>query len=416
MGRADHTRSGAEPAADDVARAGREGQPSRYRWTILSVGFAAQMAVGALIAAPAALAPTLAQAYGLSLGEMGVTLGSVQGGAVLSLLAWGSLADRFGERAVITTGLTGAGCAVAAAAATSAGGTLTVLLAIAGLLSASTVAASGRAVMGWFAPHEHGMALGIRQTAAMVGAALAAAVLPAVAAAAGLAASFAALAGFMACAAAAAAVWLREPPTVVSASAPVGPSPLRSKGIWRLAVGSAFLGLSQAAMLGFVVLFLHLQRRFSAGAAAAVLAAMTIGGALLRIALGYWSDRLPDRLALLRQATLALAATLCLTTMAMTAPVVIVVILLVAAGALATGWNGLAYAGVAQLAGRDRSGLALGLQQTLLQGVSAATPVVFALMISATSWRLAFALLVPTTVLAWLCFGDTADEPSLATV
>jgi sugar phosphate permease len=251
----------------------------------------------------------------------------------------------------------------------------------------------------------------------MVGAALAATTLPAIVTAAGLAASFTALAGFLLFSAAAAAVWLREPQARARVAAVAGPNPLRARHIWRLAIGSAFLGISQAALLGFVVVFLHLQRRFSAGAAAAVLAAMTGGGALLRVGLGYWSDRVPDRVALLRRVTLALAVTLCLTAVAMTAQTALLVILFGVAGALATGWDGLAYTAVAQFAGRDRSGLALGLQQTLLQGVSAATPALFAVVIAATSWQAAFALLVPSTVLAGLCFGGArAAEPAPATV
>ncbi|MDX6725770.1 MAG: hypothetical protein QOK49_575, partial [Baekduia sp.] len=136
----DEIRPGARHLAGDAARVETEPPASPYRWTILSVGFAGQAAVGALIAAPAALAPSLQRTYGLSLGAMGLVLGSVQAGAAVSLIAWGSLADRFGERAVIAAGLTGAGGAVAAASATSAGGALTVMLAIAGLSSASTVA------------------------------------------------------------------------------------------------------------------------------------------------------------------------------------------------------------------------------------------------------------------------------------
>jgi MFS family permease len=383
---------------------------SGYRWTILSVGFMGQVMVGALIATPAALAPSLKSTYGLSLGQMGLMLGSVQGGAVLSLIAWGSLADRFGERRVIAVGLSGASGALAVAAGASSGGTLTAMLAAAGLCSASVVAASGRAVMGWFKPRDQGMALGIRQTAAMVGAALAAAILPTLAAAYGLPTAFLALAGFTLCAALAAAVWLREPPVLPRVTASRRPNPLRVRRIWKIAVGSGLLGLSQAALLSFVVLFLHLQRGFSLSAAAGVLAGMTLGGAVLRVALGYWSDRVRLRLLPLRQVTVALAAVLCLSAVATRAPAALLVTVLVIAGTLATGWNGLAFTAVAQTACRDRSGLALGFQQTLLQSVSAATPVVFALVISATSWRAAFALLVPFPIIAYACFaGDDVD-------
>ena len=95
-----------------------------------------------------------------------------------TLLPWGMLADRIGERAVIATGLTGAAVALAACSETGSTGGLLACLVLAGLAGASVNAASGRAVMGWFASEELGFALGIRQTAIPVGGSAAAIFLP----------------------------------------------------------------------------------------------------------------------------------------------------------------------------------------------------------------------------------------------
>ena len=89
---------------------------SRYRWAILAVGVGAQMAVSALRQGLPALGPTLQAHFSLSLPQLGVILGSVSVGIVLTLIPWGALADRLGERPVISVGLAGTGAALAAAA------------------------------------------------------------------------------------------------------------------------------------------------------------------------------------------------------------------------------------------------------------------------------------------------------------
>ena len=57
-----------------------------------------------------------------------------------------------------------------------------------------------------------------------------------------------------------------------------------------LSAGSGLYLVTQVALIGFVVLFLHDQRNVSAAAAAAVLAAIQVGAAALRIGAGRWSD------------------------------------------------------------------------------------------------------------------------------
>ena len=87
------------------------------------------------------------------------------------------------------------------------------LLVATGLLSASANAASGRAVMHWFAPSERGLALGIRQSSVPLGGLFAALVLPPLAETVGLAWTYVALAGACATAALAGATLLRNPGT-----------------------------------------------------------------------------------------------------------------------------------------------------------------------------------------------------------
>jgi hypothetical protein len=62
------------------------------------------------------------------------------------------------------------------------------------------------------------------------------------------------------------------------------------------------------------------------------------------------------------------------------------------AGQLASSWNGLSFTAAAELAGRARSGAALGFQQTALSVAAAATPPLFALLVEQGSWALGFGL------------------------
>ena len=58
------------------------------------------------------LAPVLRDEFDLSLFRVGVVLDGLWVGALLTLLPWGLLADRVGERIVIGMGLAGCGVAL----------------------------------------------------------------------------------------------------------------------------------------------------------------------------------------------------------------------------------------------------------------------------------------------------------------
>ena len=211
----------------------------RYRWVILGAGTLSQSSFSAVSVGLPALAPALRSHYRLSLGQTGVVLGACGIGMLLTLLPWGLLADRIGERAVIALGLGGAGAALAATAATGSYPALVGLLILAGALGASVNAASGRAVMGWFGAEERGLALGIRQSAIPIGGAAAAAALPWLASSGGTGRAFEALgAGCVAGGLVAAALIRDAPPAEKHAPADERP-PLRDVRMWLLAGGSS---------------------------------------------------------------------------------------------------------------------------------------------------------------------------------
>jgi hypothetical protein len=101
--------------------------------------------------------------------------------------------------------------------------------------------------------------------------------------------------------------------------------------------------------------------------------------------------------------TIALAAALfvALLTALLDAPLAACVPVLVVAGVLSMSWNSLSYAAAVELAGRGRSGVAIGLQQTLLNLPGAVYPALFGALVAATSWRLGFGLLALFPLAGW---------------
>jgi sugar phosphate permease len=373
---------------------------SRYRWVVLALGIAAQAAFAALIAGFPAIGPAIRQEYGLSLSGFGTLLGAVLLGATASLIPWGVATDRVGERAALSVGLFGTGLALAAGASGGRGLLITAFV-LAGILGAVANVASGRVVMGWFAFAERGMAFGLRQAAVPLGGALAALTLPALVAATDPRAGVLALGVGCAAAAVACGVWLREP----GLRPRPGRGPLRDRRIYRLAVASALLVALQAAVIGFVTLFLHDERGMSNLAAGASLGAIQVVGIVLRIVLGRWSDRLGRRVVPLRRIAVAIAAAWAVAPALFEAPLAVLVPVLVAAGGVAFAWNGLSFNAAAELAEPGRSGTSIGLQQTALFATAALISPAFGWLVEATTWQTGFWVLAAGPLAAWAVLG-----------
>jgi len=337
------------------------------------------------------LAPDLRDAHSLSLVQVGVVLDSLWIGTLLTLLPWGVLADRFGERLVLAAGLTACGAALVGAGYASGFGSLILLLGLAGAAGASVNAASGRAVMQWFPAAERGFALGVRQTAIPLGGLISALALPALS----LRSSFFVLAGLCVAGASFGAGAIREAAGFAEDDVlePRGlGATLRDHRLWLLCAGSSLYLVAQLAITGFLVLFLHDERGLSEAEAAGVLAGVQVVAVVLRIGGGRWSDRIGSRLRPLRLVGLASSVTLAVATALLSAPLAVLIAAFVLAGGWSMSWNGLSFTAAAEIAGRSRSGAALGMQQSALAAAGAIVPPAFAAVVAASSWRVGFAL------------------------
>ncbi|KQQ53470.1 MFS transporter [Plantibacter sp. Leaf314] len=352
-------------------------------WTVLGLGVAAQTAGTLFVSTPAFLIPLLHAERGMSLAEAGVLAAAPTLGMVLTLIAWGWLADRIGERIVIAGGL--ALTALAAAGAIAADGLipslgygpLGILLLLGGAASASTNSASGRIVVGWFPKDRRGLAMGIRQMSQPLGVTAAAVTVPSVAAASGISAALTISLVATGVLAVACVIGLRNPPrTVVPTPVPTvttpNPTAARPRNpyrgdafLWRIHAVSILLVVPQFTLTTFALVWLVSDQGWNALAAGVLVGVSQFVGAVGRIGVGVLSDRVGSRVRPLRWvAVSAVVVMLLLAGAGFLQWPVVVAVALVVASTVTVADNGLAFTSVAEMAGPAWAGRALGAQNT----------------------------------------------------
>jgi sugar phosphate permease len=379
----------------------------RYRWTVLTAGVVAQASYAATGLGLPAIAPAIRSEFDLTLTQIGVVLAASFLGSVPTLLVWGLVADRVGERTVMAAGLAGTAAALTWAAYAPSFAQLVAALAVAGGAGAGVNSATGRAVMAWFDFDERGLALGIRQMAVPLGGALGAIALPLLEQHVSLHAAFIGLAVASLIGAVVALVLVRVEPTDDQSGLA---RPLRDRRIWLICIGSTFFVTTQLSLLGFFVLFLHDDRGVSTAVAATALALTQVLGGIARIALGRWSDHLRMRIVPLRRVGLGIAGSVAVTTALLDASPWLLVPALIVAATFGLSWNGLSFTATAEAAGRARSGAAIGLQQTFLAVGGLIAPITFAAVVHHVSWRAAFALAALSPLVGYALLRPLAEH------
>jgi MFS family permease len=374
---------------------------------VLTAGVVAQASYAMTGLGLPAIAPAIRHDFELTLTQTGVVLAASFLGSVPTLLVWGLVADRIGERIVMAVGLAGAAGALVWAAYASSFAMLVAALAVAGGVAAGVNSATGRAVMQWFAADERGLALGIRQMAVPLGGALGAVALPLLEEHISLHAAFLGLALASVVGAVVAFTLIRVEPTEDHSTLA---RPLRDRRVWLICAGSTFFVTTQLSLLGFFVLFLHDHRGVSTAVAAAALAVTQVFGGISRIALGRWSDRIRMRIVPLRRVGLGIAVSVAVLTILLNASAWLVVPALMVAAIFGLSWNGLSFTATAETAGRARSGAAIGLQQTFLAAGGLVAPIAFAAVVHHASWRAAFALAAVSPLVGYALLSPLAER------
>jgi MFS family permease len=365
---------------------------ARWSITLISVGVTSSSFL--FINGVAFLIPSLVSARGTPLTEAGLLASMPSLGMVVTLILWGYLTDRLGERIVMSVGSALTGAAAYAAASVHSLVAMGAFLFVGGMAAASSNTAGGRLVSGWFPANKRGLAMGIRQTAQPLGIALGALVIPELTERnpnAGL--MFPALACTVA--AVASVIGIVDAPRKprAAASAKELASPYRgSFTLWRIHVVSSLLMMPQAVTVTFMLVWLMDDHGWSIAKAGGVVTVSQLLGALGRILVGRWSDRVGSRMRPVRIIALATASTLFLLALADHHGSRFEVPLMIAVAVFAVLDNGLEATAITEFAGPFWSGRALGTQNTTQRLMAATAPPLFGALITAAAYPQAWAL------------------------
>jgi sugar phosphate permease len=362
------------------------------RWSTLAASTLAQASAAVMMHGPAFLIPVLHEREGLSLARAGLVAAAPTIGVMLTLVVWGLVTDRRGERFVLLTGLFATTVAGAFAALSDGIAALALTLVLAGAAAASTNAASGRVVVGWFPPERRGLAMGVRQMAQPVGVGVAAVSIAVLADRHG---GHAALwVPTIACALAllVVAFVVIDPPRP-DPRAGTAPNPYRrNRYLARIHGVSVLLVVPQFLVWTFALVWLVQDRAWSPAAAGSLVAGAQVAGALGRIAVGHLSDVVGGRMRPLRWVALAAGATMAALGLTAGLDWSVAVALMVLATVLTVADNGLAFTAVAERAGPFWSGRALGVQNTAQFLTASAVPPLAGLAVTHYGYAATFAL------------------------
>lgn len=364
-------------------------------WTALGLGVAAQTSGTVFVSAPAFLIPLLHTERGMTLAQAGLLAAAPTLGMVLTLIAWGALVDRIGEKWVIAGGLALTALAGLAAIAAQGYVTLGVFLLLGGMAAASTNAASGRVVVGWFPKDRRGLAMGIRQMCQPLGVTIAAVTVPTIASASGVGAAMAVPFAMTAACALACALGITDPPRVAratDAAAAASANPYRSSGfLWRIHAVSILLVVPQFTLSTFGLVWLVTELRWPPLAAGVLVGVAQFVGAVGRLFVGVLSDAVGSRVRPLRWVAIAACVSMLLLAAFDVSLWGAAAVTFVIATTVAVADNGLAFTSVAEVAGSAWAGRALGAQNTgQFLAASVVGPAVGAL-IGLVGYPLAFA-------------------------
>ncbi|WP_249666213.1 MFS transporter [Nocardioides faecalis] len=383
--------------------AAREVSDAR-RWAMLAAGTVAQASTAAMVAAPSFLIPQLHRPVaeggnGLSLAAAGLVSSAAMAGMMCTLVLWGLVVDRRGERFALLGGLGIAGLGGLLATLTSSPAALAGALALAGVGAAATNSASGRVVVGWFPAQRRGVAMGIRQTGQPLGVGLAAATVAVVAHSHGIGPALWVPTAATVLATAGVALTVLDPPRPAAGERRAVVNPYRADSfLLRIHSSSVLLVVPQFLVWTFGLTWLVEGLDWSPGLAGLTVAATQVAGAAARIGAGWLSDAMGSRMRPMR--AVAVLAGVCMALLGGAAALAegstlltaVSVLLLVAASALTVADNGLAFTAIAERAGPFWSGRAMGLQNTAQHLAAVAVPPLAGLSITAWGYGATFAL------------------------
>lgn len=388
------------------------GAPAPRGRVILAAAVATQASVSALYQGLPAVGPSLQTTFDLDPAGVGLLLGGVGLGSALSVIGWGRLLDRIGDRMVGMAGLLGtAGClalSVVAVAARSYPLMVLALICAGAFVSAATVAITKSMARAFAGTPRFGLAFGIRQAAVPLGGVTAAVILPIVAVRVSLGLALSLLVAATGIAAVVVMrVVRREEPTASIADRP--PAPWRR--IWRMLAAAGAYGFTQIGVVALVTLFLFNARGWTPVSAGVAYAGVMAAVVVVRVVIGHLADRyVARRVAMFRLVGWAVAALLLLAAV-FTAQPVSVALLLIAAIASMT-WNPVMFTVSVAVVPPERVGVTQGALTAIIFLAGGLAPILTAAVVTAYSWSVAWTLLAGISVFGALIMSSVTATPA----
>jgi sugar phosphate permease len=372
------------------------------RWVMLAVSMLGQVAGTVFVTGATFLIPYLHLERGLSLVEAGTIAAAPLAGAMVTLILWGVVVDRIGERASMVAGLAIVTVGALGASQSDSFVGLGLWFMLGGVGAGSTNSASGRVVVGWFPARRRGTAMGIRQTALPLGVGFAALLVPNVVEAHGLSATLLVITAICAASTALCLVLIIDPPRPTRSEAAtrghLANPYTRDSRLWRIHLASALLVVPQFTVWTYMLVWLIDDKDWSTAAASSLVAATQLLGAAGRIGAGWWSDRVGSRLGPMR--TIAIAAAATMLSLGLLSGTTLAIALMVIATVVTVADNGLAFTAVAEIGGPFWSGRAMGVQNTGQYVASALVPPLVGAVVAGQGYGFAFASVAVFPLLA----------------
>ena len=392
-----------------------------FRWTILAL-----ISVSHIIGATAqyginTLAPFYQDELELSRAQVGLFFSAFYLAMTGFSFGAGWLADRLGVQKTTLQGHLFLGvCTIAAALSPSFSWAFASFF-LAGLGYSFLNPASSKGVMAWFDHDERATAMGTKQTGVPAGGVVTAMIAPQLVLLIGWRGALAALGvmnfffGFLF-----ARFW-RDPSE--GAAGPVSQrissaaTPLRLRTFLPISCGTAVYLVGQMALITYVPLYLKDVMGFSAYWSSQALALTQAGAMIGRVGWGVASDKIfggRRKVVLLIIGLLSVCLIVVLSLMTRQSSLVLLLLILFLAGICLVGYQGVSYASIGELAGKDRTGTALGMMITINAACATLGTPLFGYIVDRTgSYAIAWQGLAGTVAMGTIGLATLLKEPRL---
>ncbi len=345
-----------------------------FRWTILALISASHIVGGTAQYAINTLAPFYKDELGISRAQVGLFFSAFYLAMAGFSFGAGWLTDRLGVRKMALQGHVSLGvCLIAASWAPSFSWVFACFF-LAGLGYSFLNPASSKAVMAWFYRDERATAMGIKQTGVPAGGVVTAMLAPQLVLLAGWRGALAALGvlnflfGFFF------SLFWRDPSDELATERTRPALASESSGtlnFWifvPLNCGTALYLIGQLSLITYVPLYLKDAMGFSPYWASQALALTQAGAMIGRVGWGIASDRLfggRRKIVLILIGLLSATLIALLSVMTQRSSLYLLLAILFLAGICLVGYQGVSYAFIGELAGKARTGTALGMMITI---------------------------------------------------